>query len=111
MRESYREGPASRSGPESCAVGREVGSEALTGVCAGRVLSHETFTIRGADAVTVCGRQHPGRRQGETFRDPAGSETSSMHRNTSRENREIPWSPAADGAAGRAGKPEGTSQR
>jgi RNA-directed DNA polymerase len=111
MRESYREGPASHSGPESCADGREAGREALTGVCAGRVLSHETFIVRGADAVSVCGRQHPGRRQGETLRDPAGSETSSMHRDSSRENREIPYPPAVDGAAGRAGKPDGTSQR
>ena len=43
MRESYGEGPASHSGPESCAVDREVGSEALTGVWAGRVLSREIF--------------------------------------------------------------------
>lgn len=72
MRESYREGLASHSGPESCAVGREAGREALTGVCAGRALSHETFIVRGADAVSVRGRQHPERRQGETRRDPAG---------------------------------------
>lgn len=43
MRESYREGLASHSGPESCAVGREAGSEALTGVWVGRVLSREIF--------------------------------------------------------------------
>lgn len=43
MRESHREGLASHSGPESCAVGREAGSEALTGVWAGRVLSREIF--------------------------------------------------------------------
>ena len=43
MRESYREGLASYSGPESCATGREARSEALTGVWAGRVLSREIF--------------------------------------------------------------------
>jgi hypothetical protein len=35
MEESYGEGLATRTGPESCAVGREVGGEALTGVRAG----------------------------------------------------------------------------
>ena len=34
----------------------------------------------------------------------------SMHRNTSRENREIPWSPVKDGAAGRIGKSKDASQ-
>lgn len=43
MRESYREGLASYSGPESCVDGREAGCEALTGVWAGRVLSREIF--------------------------------------------------------------------
>lgn len=43
MRESYREGLASHSGPESCVVVREDGCEALTGVWAGRVLSREIF--------------------------------------------------------------------
>ena len=42
MRESYGEGVASRTGPESC-VG--VG-EALTGVLAGRVLSRESLRIQ-----------------------------------------------------------------
>lgn len=43
MRESYREGLASHSGPESCVVVREDGCEALAGVWAGRVLSREIF--------------------------------------------------------------------
>ncbi|MGD0919001.1 MAG: hypothetical protein ABSB22_21360 [Thermodesulfobacteriota bacterium] len=39
MKESYDEGIASYIGPESCAGARESSGEALTGVCAGRVLS------------------------------------------------------------------------
>ena len=44
------------------------------------------------------------RRQGETNQGLARSKTSSMLRNTSRENREIPCLPAMDGAAGRTRK-------
>lgn len=43
-------------------------------------------------------------RQGEMDQSLARSKTSSMLRNTSRENREIPWLPALDGVAGRARK-------
>ena len=42
---------ASHSGPESCAVTREGGSEALTGVRTGQVLSRERSIILGADMV------------------------------------------------------------
>ena len=41
MEESYVEGLAIHGGPESCAVAREGGGEALTGVRAGRVSSRE----------------------------------------------------------------------
>jgi len=41
MRELYVEGVAIHDGPESCAVVREGGGEALTGVRAGRALSRE----------------------------------------------------------------------
>ena len=41
MKESYREGVATRSGPESCVTVREGVGEALTGVRAGWVLSRE----------------------------------------------------------------------
>src|SRR5882762_6476182 len=44
----------------------------------------------GADAVSLCGRQHPVQRKRELDRDPTGSETLRMHGNTSHENREIP---------------------
>jgi hypothetical protein len=104
MKESYVEGLATHSGPESCVAVREGSGEALTGVRAGRVFSRESNFLRGADAVRRSGRPHPGRRYRETLRDPARSETPCTYGNTSRENREIPCPPAADGAVGRVGK-------
>ena len=104
MKESYVEGLATHDGPESCVIAREGGGEALTGVRAGRVLSRERNSLRGADAVEEGGRQHPGRRYREALRDPARSETPSTYGNTSRGNREIPSPPAVDGTAGRVGK-------
>ena len=41
MRESHSEGIASHTGPELCVDVRKDGYEALTGVCAGWVLSRE----------------------------------------------------------------------
>lgn len=111
MEEPYSEGIASHAGPESCADGREAGREALTGVCAGRVLSPEKIVVRGADAVFAGGRQHRVLRHGKKDTDPAWSEASCMYRTISRENREIPGPPGADGASGRAGKSKDTSQR
>lgn len=106
MQEPYSEGLASHAGPESCASVRKGRREALTGARAGRVLSLEKFVDQGADAVPTSGRQHRARRHGKGCRDLAWSETSRMHGNTSRENREIPCLPVADGAAGRSGKSE-----
>ena len=108
MKESYVEGLAAHSGPESCAAAREGRSEALTGVRAGRVLSRESRFLWGADAVGESGRPHSAHRYREMRRDPARSETPSMYGNTSRENREIPCPPVADGVAGRVGKSKDT---
>jgi hypothetical protein len=100
MQESYGEGLATHTGPESCAAVRE----ALTGERAGRAFSRERTSLRDADAVEEGGRPHRGRRYRETLASPARSETPCMSGHTSRENRESPWSPVADGAAGRIGK-------
>jgi RNA-directed DNA polymerase len=108
MKESYVEGLAAHDGPESCVAVRKSRSEALTGVRAGRVLSRERDSLRGADAVGGCGRPHSAHRYREMRRDPARSETPCMYGNTSRENREIPCPPVADGAAGRVGKSKDT---
>src|SRR5712692_2013212 len=104
MEESYGEGPATHTGPESCAVDREVGGEALTGVRAGWAIELRKRCVWGADALDAGGRQHLGRRSRLTVWDPAESKTPSMHGSTSRENWEVPCPPAADGAAGRIGK-------
>ena len=104
MKESYGEGLATHTGPESCGAAREGGVEALTGVRAGRVFSRERTLLRGADAVGESGRLHPAYRYREMRRDPARSKTPCTYGNISRENREIPCSPAVDGAAGRIAK-------
>jgi hypothetical protein len=111
MREPYVEGVATHDDPESYADAREGGGEALTGARAGRVLSRVITTLRGADAVDAGGRQHSGRRHRKALRDPARSETPGTYGNTSRENREIPSPPAADGAAGRVGKSKDVRRR
>ena len=108
MKESHVKGLATHSGPESCVVAREGRGEALTGERAGRVLSRERRSLRGADAVGESGRPHPGHRYREMPGNPARSETPSMYGSTSRENREIPCPPAADGVAGRVGKSKDT---
>ena len=111
MQESYGEDLASYTDPESCAVARKDGREALTGACAGGLLRREILRVRGADAVSVSGRLHPMPRYGERYGDLARSENLSMHRNTARENREIPCLPGRDGAAGRGGQSKDRSQR
>jgi hypothetical protein len=104
MQESYGEGLATHTGPESCAVVRE----ALTGVRAGRVFSRERTLLRDADAVEEGGRPYAERRHRKTLRSPARSETPCMPGHTSRENRESPWLPVVDGTAGRIGKSKDT---
>ena len=111
MQESYGEGVANHTGPESCGVTREGGVEALTGGSAGQVLSREIHAplrkwrvLRGADAVEVSGRRCRLRRYREARRDPARSETLSTHGRISHGNREIPRSPDEADSPGRIGK-------
>ena len=110
MEVSYSEGLANHAGPESCAVVRKDGGEALTGVRTGRVLSREIHAppqgglLRGADAVESGGRQNLQRREGETLRDPARSETPGMYASTLCGNREIPSASAIARWAERIGK-------
>jgi hypothetical protein len=61
VRVLYSEGVATHAGPESCAVGREAGGEALTGERAGRPLSRERFLVLGADAVGLAEGNTDGR--------------------------------------------------
>ena len=104
MKESYGEGLATHTGPESCAAARKGGDEALTGVRAGQVFSRERTFLRGADAVRRGGRPHSAHRHREMCWNPARSETLGTYGNTSHENREIPCPPEEDGASGRVGK-------
>jgi RNA-directed DNA polymerase len=111
MKESYAEGLATHSGPESCGVSRKENAEALTGVRAGRVLSRERRSLRDADAVRRSGRHHRTHRYREMLPGPARSETPCTYGNTSHENREVLGSPAADGTAGRVGKSKDVRRR
>jgi hypothetical protein len=110
MKEAYGEDLASHTDPESCTVAHEGGCEALTGACAGELLSREIIRVRGADVVSVSGRPHPMSRYGERHGDLARSKNLCMYRNTARENRESPCSPVRDGATGRIGKSKDASQ-
>lgn len=111
MQESHEKGVATHLDPESCAVVREDGGEALTGARVGQVLSREIDeSLRGADAVAGNGRPHRPHRHREVRSDPARSETLSMLGNVTHGNREIPWSPAAK-TTGRAGKSKDVRRR
>ena len=78
MKESYTEGLASHSDPESCGGVRKDAAEALTGAHTGRVLSPENFCNQGADDVKKSGRQNTCMRHGECTSGPAWSETSGI---------------------------------
>jgi hypothetical protein len=115
MKVSYEQGLATHFGPESCASAQEDGSEALTGVRAGRVLSREIHEpmgshgpLLGADAVEEGGRPYPSHRYREVRGDLARSETPGMYGNTLRGNREILRSSADEGSADRIGKSKDT---
>jgi len=97
------EGPATHTGPEPCVALGNGRREALTGERAGRVLSPEIGQLLGADALRTRGRQYCTPRYGEGWADLAGSETSSMHRNTWRGTREalhLAWRSLARSARG-----------
>ena len=91
MRELYGEGLAVHAGPESCVRVREGAGEALTGVRAGWAIEPRKLNkVRGADAVTLGGRQHRQRRYRESLSDPARSENLCTYGVSMRENREVP---------------------
>jgi hypothetical protein len=109
MKVPYEEGLATHLGLESCAGNGDGVREALTGVCAGWVLSLEIRAkLPGADAVLTRGRPHGVPRYGEGHSDLAGSQTPGMHRHTLHGNRESLCLPAP--RAGRLGKSQDVSQ-
>jgi RNA-directed DNA polymerase len=73
MEELYVEGLASHDGPESCAGVREGAGEALAGVRAGEAIEPRNVDVRGADAVSLSGRQHRRQRQRELCRAARGA--------------------------------------
>jgi RNA-directed DNA polymerase len=107
MKEPHIEGLATHDDPESCAVVREDGGEALTGARTGTVLSRE---IRHSGAPTSLSEAEGHTDRGRKRKSPDGPARSETRRTCGsflRENRESPVSPAADGVAGRAGKAKG----
>jgi RNA-directed DNA polymerase len=111
MKESYGEGLATHTAPESCGAARKDSVEALTGVRAGRVFSRERTSLRGADAVGGAEGHTRMHRQRKMHTDPARSKTPSTYGDTSHENREILWLPAAMAATGRVGKSKDARRR
>jgi hypothetical protein len=110
MRVPHGEGLATHTGPESCVSTRKGRDEALTGDVRAGLLSRER-SLRGADAVLECGRQHQAHRYGEMRLDPAWSKTPSTYVSSSRGNREVPRLALGDGAEARAVNPEGARQQ
>ncbi len=106
MKEPYGEGPASHTGPESCADAREGVGEALTGVHTGQPLSCEI----NSSGVPTTFRDSEGKIAHDANRescvDPAQSKTLSMCGSSLHGNREIPEAPVHDGGAGRPEKAE-----
>ena len=91
MKESYREGIASRPGPQPCEGGCEAALEAWERGIRRQGMELRNPLIPGADAVRAGGRLHGGGRQREHALGPAESQTPGMRRNFLRENRETPW--------------------
>lgn len=111
MKVSYSEGLATHTGSESCIFVGNGEDEALTGVRAGQPLSREIeppsrkrWSLLGADAVELSGRQHQKRRYRETLLDLARSETLRMHASTLCGNREIPCLSVGEENTDRTGK-------
>src|SRR5271157_4608623 len=71
----YGEGFAHRTGPEPCAVDREVGGEASAGGGIGQPLSRERFVIPGAERRSKVGRRCGPSQNREDGSGPAWSET------------------------------------
>jgi hypothetical protein len=93
MKELRIEGIANHDDPEPCVGARKDEGEASVGARAGRDIEPRNHVVRGADAVSSCGRPHRQQRYRELLADPARSETSCMYGTSVCENREIPRLP------------------
>jgi RNA-directed DNA polymerase len=104
MQEPHKQGLANQLDPESCASGREVAGEALTGAHAGQPLSSE---ITSTGVPTSCYEGEGNMLDGvnrEPSNNAAESKTLSMRGNSMRENRETPVTPLPVGGEGRPEK-------
>ncbi|WP_197743249.1 reverse transcriptase domain-containing protein [Desulfosarcina ovata] len=104
MRESYGEGVAHHTGPESCAGDRKVKGEALTGVRTGQPLSGEIYLSRTPTLLSEAEGHTEGGGMREPLLGPAPSETLRTCGNSMHGNREIPQVPSQDGRDGRTWK-------
>ena len=100
MKESYGEGLATHTGPESCGAAREGGDEAWTGERAGRVFSRVSNFLRGADGVRRSGKLHRVQRNREVPESRAVRDPVHVRRHLARE----PGDPKSAVALGRVGK-------
>jgi len=89
MKKFYNVGIANQVGPESCACIGNGRGEALTGGCAGWVLSFEMLRKSGVDLLAPWGRQYGPDRIRKGRKDLTESETLRMYWNLTRGNREI----------------------
>jgi hypothetical protein len=104
MQEPHKKGVANHLGPESCARGRKVPGEALTGEHAGQPWSSE-ITSTGVPTLWNGGEGHTANRASrEGFDGAAESETLSMRGRSMRENRETPSASSTRGGEDRPEK-------
>lgn len=89
MKESYTEDLANHCDLESCVDSSNAVGEALTEAHAGRAIELRNQVTQEADIVVLYGKQHKMMRYGKSHLAPAESVNSSMHGNSTRENREI----------------------
>jgi RNA-directed DNA polymerase len=104
MKESYGEGLASHTGPESCVGRRKATGEALTGVHADQPLSSE-IKPSGTPTLLIGAEGHIGRgAMREPCSGPAESKTLCMRGNSLPGNREVPSVPMAESSGGPVGE-------
>ena len=110
MKVLYGEDHAHRTGPEPCAVDREVGGEASVGGGIGQLLSRERFLTPGADDVPVS-EGHTDRRSSARTARPGVVLDPGMCSSSSRGNREISCPSGALAPPDRVGKARSRSRR
>lgn len=103
MKESYSEGIANHTGPESCVGGREADGEALTGVRTGWVLNRERYFTSGCRRIFSHAEGNTlGIAIAKMLKDPARSQTPRTCGNSMHRSWEIPCLARADGVLVRA---------